>query len=40
MYRGVTHEFFGMGGVVDDAQLAEKFLATGLKQGFGTDKLI
>jgi acetyl esterase/lipase len=33
-YDGVTHEFFGMGPVVDEAKQAEQQAATGLKQGF------
>jgi acetyl esterase/lipase len=34
-YEGVTHEFFGMGAVVDEAKQAEQQAAEGLKQGFG-----
>jgi acetyl esterase/lipase len=33
-YEGVTHEFFGMGAVVDEARQAEQQAATGLKKGF------
>ncbi len=33
-YMGVTHEFFGMGAVVDKAKEAEEFAATQLKQAF------
>ena len=33
-YLGVTHEFFGMGAVVNKARLAEKFAAEGLKSAF------
>ncbi len=35
-YEGVTHEFFGMGAVVDDAKQAEQQAATGLRKGFGS----
>ena len=31
-YKGVTHEFFGMAAVVDDAKNAQKFAATELKK--------
>jgi acetyl esterase len=34
-YDGVTHEFFGMGGVVGEARQAEEQAAAGLKKGFG-----
>ena len=34
-YEGVTHEFFGMGAVVDEAKQAEQQAAEGLKKGFG-----
>jgi acetyl esterase len=34
-HEGVTHEFFGMGAVVDDARTAVREAATGLRQGFG-----
>lgn len=34
-YDGVTHEFFGMGAVVDDAKQAEQQAAAGLRKGFG-----
>ncbi len=34
-HEGVTHEFFGMGAVVDDARTAVRQAATGLRQGFG-----
>jgi acetyl esterase len=33
-YEGVTHEFFGMGAVVDKAKEAEQFAAEGLKSAF------
>lgn len=33
-YDGVTHEFFGMGAVVDKAKDAEQFAADGLKSAF------
>ena len=35
-YKGVTHEFFGMGGVVPQADDAQNFVASGLKAAFGT----
>ena len=35
-YSGVTHEFFGMAGVVDKAKQAVAEAAAGLKQAFGT----
>ncbi len=34
LYRGVSHEFFGMGAVVDKAKDAEMFAAEGLKSAF------
>jgi acetyl esterase/lipase len=34
-YDGVTHEFFGMGSVVDEARQGEQQAAAGLKRGFG-----
>ena len=34
-YKGVTHEFFGMGVVVKDAQIAEQDAADDLKAAFG-----
>jgi acetyl esterase/lipase len=34
-YDGVTHEFFGMGAVVDKARQAVQFGAAGLRRGFG-----
>ena len=34
-YLGVTHEFFGMGAVVDKAKAAEMFAAQGLLSAFG-----
>ena len=34
-YDGVTHEFFGMGAVVDKAEQAETFAVDGLNVGFG-----
>jgi acetyl esterase len=33
-YTGVTHEFFGLGAVVDTAKLAERFAAAGLQASF------
>jgi acetyl esterase/lipase len=35
-YSGVTHEFFGMGAVLDEAKLAVAQAAAGLKRAFGT----
>ena len=35
LYTGVTHEFFGMGAVVDKAKDAVAFAAEGLKSAFG-----
>lgn len=35
LYPGVTHEFFGMGAVVDEAKDAEMLAATELKKAFG-----
>jgi acetyl esterase/lipase len=35
-YDGVTHEFFGMGSVVDAAMQAEQMAADALKKGFGS----
>jgi len=35
MYPGVTHEFFGMGAVVDEAKQAEQLAADGLTGAFG-----
>jgi acetyl esterase/lipase len=35
-FKGVTHEFFGMGLVVKDAAAAEQMVAHNLKRGFGT----
>ncbi len=35
MYPGVTHEFFGMGAVIDEAAQAEELAADGLKKAFG-----
>jgi acetyl esterase/lipase len=34
LYKGVTHEFFGMGAVVPEAKKAEQFAADGLKKAF------
>ena len=34
-YEAVTHEFFGMGAVVDEAKQAERQAADGLHKGFG-----
>ena len=33
-YEGVTHEFFGMGAVVDKSKDAVKYAVEGLKEGF------
>ncbi len=33
-FDGVTHEFFGMGAVVDEAKAAERMAADGLKKDF------
>jgi acetyl esterase len=33
-YDGMTHEFFGLGAVVDKAKLAERFAAEGLQSAF------
>src|SRR5688500_17059805 len=35
-YDAVTHEFFGMGAVVDEAMAAEQMAANALKKAFGT----
>lgn len=35
VWNGVTHEFFGMGAVVDKAREAVQFGAAGLRRGFG-----
>ena len=37
-YEGVTHEFFGMGAVVDKAKEAQQFAAEGLKKAFVESK--
>jgi acetyl esterase len=34
LYKGVTHEFFGMGAAVPEAKDAEQFAADGLKKAF------
>jgi acetyl esterase len=34
--QGVTHEFFGMGAVLDKAKDAVAFGAAGLRQGFAS----
>jgi acetyl esterase len=34
-YEGVTHEFFGMGAVVDKAKDAEQLVGADLKAAFG-----
>lgn len=34
MYKGVTHEFFGMGAVIDEAKQAEQLAADSLKGAF------
>jgi len=33
-YAGVTHEFFGMGAVVDSAKAAEQMAADALRKAF------
>jgi len=38
LYKGVTHEFFGMGAVVPEAKDAEQFAADGLKKAFSMAK--
>jgi hypothetical protein len=38
LYPGVTHEFFGMGAVVDKAKEAVQFAAEGLKSGFSAPR--
>ena len=35
LYSGVTHEFFGMGAVLDEAKEAETFAAAALTKAFG-----
>lgn len=37
-YEGITHEFFGMGAVVDKAKEAQQFVAEGLKDAFKSSK--
>lgn len=37
-YDGVTHEFFGMGAVIDKAKQAQHFAAEGLKEAFAKAK--
>ena len=37
-YPGVTHEFFGMGSVLDSAKAAEQMAADALKKAFGVGK--
>ena len=39
LYPGVTHEFFGMGAVVDKAKDAVNYGAAGLRMGFGMDMM-
>ena len=34
-YEGVTHEFFGMAAVLDEAKAAQKFAADRLRAAFG-----
>ena len=34
-YEGVTHEFFGMAAVLDEAKAAQKFAANRLRAAFG-----
>ncbi|HEV7251732.1 MAG TPA: alpha/beta hydrolase [Mesorhizobium sp.] len=36
-FEGVTHEFFGMASVVEDAEAAQQFVADRLKQAFATN---
>ncbi len=38
LYKGVTHEFFGMGAVVDEAKDAVSFSAAGLTKAFNNAK--
>ncbi len=35
LYPGVTHEFFGMGAVIDEAKDAEMLAAAELTKAFG-----
>ncbi len=35
VYEGVTHEFFGLGALVDEAKQAEQFAAERLRSAFG-----
>lgn len=37
-YEGVTHEFFGMAAVLDQAKEAQQFIAKGLKEAFAAKK--
>jgi acetyl esterase len=37
-YKGVAHEFFGMGAVVPKAKEAEQFAADALKKAFAAKK--
>ena len=37
-YEGSTHEFFGMGAVLDDAKAAQQQAAAGLQKGFGATR--
>lgn len=37
-YNGVTHEFFGMGAVVDQAKQGQKLAADGLRNGYAKNK--
>ena len=39
LYMGVTHEFFGMGAVVDKAKAAVNFSAMRLKEAYGMDDM-
>ena len=39
-YEGVTHEFFGMGAVLDQAREAQRFAAEGLHQAFSASPVL
>lgn len=38
LYPGVTHEFFGMGAILDEAKAAEKLAAAELKEAFSKER--
>lgn len=40
IYNNVTHEFFGMGAVVDKAKQAVREASAGLRSGFGNTKQV